>query len=254
MIFGVRLFSLSCWFIVSILLVLFRSEHSAYGDELDWDLKSSQDDVTIFQRQFPNSGLLEIKGQIRINASLATVLSVIGGNDHWTEWMPRTIKAEVIKKHNQGFIFYTQFKGFGPIWNREVYLFMSAHCEQIPESSYPKRRIEVRFTTEDPELRQFFETDESVIRIPTMIGAWYLSSAELPTKTYVEYRAYVDAGGQLTDFLKNLAARMLVKQALRNLQKQVLKYPEPNFSKIQEDAPSLFPRCLKLPPKFKNSN
>ncbi len=220
----------------------------SFGKEEEWDLSSNQDGITIFQRQLPGSRLQEVKGQIKINAPLATVLTVIGGSEHWTDWMPRTLEARVVQKTNQGFLFYTVFKGFGPVWDRDVYLLMTPHCTQVAPALFPLKRVEIRFTTEFAKLQgQMPPTKASTIRIPKMVGHWYIWPAELPTKTYVEYQAYVDAGGQLTNFLKNVAARTLVKRALRNLQKQTQKFPEPDYKRIKQDAPGLFPDCVAMP-------
>lgn len=230
--------------LIILSIVFFSVSGSAQTSSFPWEFVEKKGEVVLLKQEVFGEEIKNYRGTTKIRAPLAQVAHVLNDPASYHRFIPRTRQSFIQERQKDGFLFYLRIKGPFLIWDRETYLFTNVRCENRNENSDSQKQISISFTTEHPHVKQIELSQEKVIRLPKMEGHWHLWKAENPQETYVEYEAFIDGGGRLTNYLKNKAVQLWIARTLTNLQKRMVQVGPADLSRLQNDAPALFPDCL----------
>lgn len=177
-------------FITGVLFVtLSLSSHAA---EHNWDLSYDKDGLKVYTRSVDGSPFKEFRGEIVVEQTLGTLVTLLWNTDDMPQWMYGCKKAEA--KESEGEL------------SRKLYLLSSA---PFPLKD---RDMVIRNTvTQDPAslaVRYSMDLLEYPLKtrnvhVPVMKGFVDLIP-EGPNKTKVIYQAHLEAGGAVPGWVANV--------------------------------------------------
>ena len=194
-----------------LMLVLFIA---APAMAQDWTLVYSSDNLRVLQRNYAGSALDEIKGVVRVKASLNAVMALLKDAPFNRHWVYRSGGARILKETG-----YAQALVYGvvdaplPMSDRDTVVRFD--YQQHPET----KEITVTITNEPA----FIEPQPGLVRVPDMGGYWHLQPLD-DGWVQITYQIYGDPGGWIPAWLANHAAVLSVKHSLTNLIEVVERY------------------------------
>lgn len=179
------------YFILFILIS--GSGHFLIAQNTNWKLEKDEKGIKIYTRHVEGFDIDEIKSEMVVNASLASVVTVIMDADHFEDWIYAVPESHIINKVN----------------DTEQYQY------QINDLPYPfsDRDIVIHFKIwKDPQTQtvhssniaapDYIPETEGRIRVPVYFGGYDLTALSEHT-TKVSFHVRLDPGGSLPDWLVN---------------------------------------------------
>lgn len=183
--------------------------------EAEWEELFEDAGITVWQREIPNSSLVEFRGRGIIESPIEKILAVLRNDTRKTEWMKNCVDARtiVLKSASKGIIYNRTGSPAFFISDRDIVLEGST-------KAYPKKkRIRIDFwkTTHDnaPEI-------SGVVRMPHLEGHWELIELA-PGKIDATYQVQADPGGMIPTWMVNWVNKKLPFHTVYNLRSQVKK-------------------------------
>jgi hypothetical protein len=199
---------------------------SAKGHSAGWEPVYEADDVRIERRDYVGSELNEIRGVIRVKASLNAVMALLKDAEFNDRWVYRSGGARILQESG-----YTQAYVYG-----------------VVDAPFPMsdRDTVVRFDyKQDPETREvtidirnfpdFVPQKNQFVRVPEMGGYWKLKP-EADGWIEVTYQIFGDPGGWIPVWLANRAAEVSVKNTLLNMTSVIDHFEGANSKYVIEAA------------------
>jgi hypothetical protein len=194
----------------------------------NWELVYDSDNLRVLKRDYAGSTLDEIKGVVRVKASLNAVMALLKDAPFNQHWVYRSGGARVLKESG-----YAQAYVYGvvdaplPMSDRDTVV----RFDYVQDSA--TREITVTITNEP----DFIAAKADFIRVPAMGGHWVLKPE---SKGWVEvtYQIYGDPGGWIPIWLANQAAVISVKNTLLNLAAVVDRYADARSDFVAESEPA----------------
>ena len=180
---------------------------STNSQSADWEPVYEADDVRIERRDYVGSELNEIKGVIRVKASLNAVMALLKDAEFNDRWVYRSGGARILQESG-----YTQAYVYGvvdapfPMSDRDTVVRFD--YKQDPETR--DVRIDIR------NFPDFVAQKKQFVRVPEMGGHWKLKP-EADGWIEVTYQIFGDPGGWIPVWLANRAAEVSVKNTLLNM-------------------------------------
>lgn len=190
----------------------------------NWTLKNNKDGVKVYFKK--TADIHEIKLVTSLQTSLSGLVQLLSEVEHYPTWGYKVLESKLLKKVSETEMYYYSKLDFPwPLSDRD--LIMHTHLEQDPTT----KRIIARSVAEPDYLPE----NKDVVRIRNAHTQWTL----LPGTggwPYVEYHIYSDPGGNLPDWLINMAIdvgpRETIK-AMRGLLQQD-KYKKAKLAHIKD--------------------
>lgn len=200
---------------------------AAANAQLDgWEPVYEADDVRIARRDYVGSELNEIRGVIRVKASLNAVMALLKDAEFNDRWVYRSGGARILQESG-----YTQAYVYGvvdapfPMSDRDTVVRFD--YQQDPETR--EVTIDIRnFPDFVPQKNQF-------VRVPEMGGYWKLKP-KADGWIEVTYQIFGDPGGWIPVWLANRAAEMSVKNTLLNMTSVIDYFEGANSEYVIEAA------------------
>lgn len=194
---------------------------AADKDAEGWERVSDSDGILVQRRTVEGSNLKEFRGRGVVQAPIGRVLGVIRDAPHRVEWMSQCSSSYVIEEDLKARtqIAYHRTKAPWPVADRD-----SVNRAQIVVE-LDKHRVYLPFEgINHPKVPEV----KGVVRMPFIRGHWYLTPLQAGKATLVEYQVHANPGGQLPEWVANLASKKLPLLTIEGLKKQVTKrdYPE----------------------------
>jgi hypothetical protein len=188
----------------ALLLALFIAA-PAIGQ--DWTLVHSSEHLRVLQRNYAGSALDEIKGVVRVKASLNAVMALLKDAPFNQHWVYRSGGARILKESG-----YAQAYVYGVV---DAPLPMSDR-DTVVRFDYQQNPVTKEITVTITNEPAFIAPQPGLVRVPDMGGHWHLK----PLKdgwVEITYQIYGDPGGWIPAWLANHAAVLSVKHSLTNL-------------------------------------
>jgi hypothetical protein len=179
-----------------------------------WELAYEADNLRIYTRPYVGSQLDEIRGVVRIKASLNAAMALLKDAEFNRYWVYRSGGARILQQSG----------------------FLQAYVYGIVDAPWPMddRDTVVRFdyqqdagtkeiTIEISNHPDFIPVRDGYIRVAEFGGFWKLKPLE-EGWLEVTYDVYGDPGGWIPAWLANRAAMISVKNTLRNMGSAVQRY------------------------------
>ena len=192
---------------------------SSFSKTSSWKRVTFDKGIRVWKKSERNSSILSFKGEVKINASIYEVFSVLFDPYHKKDFIQNCTEFDVL-----------QFKGFPysatsyirignniPLINdRDVVL--TSRVEFLPK----KKILKVHFkkATNDALLKPI---QKDIVRIPKLEGFWVLKSIKKKGtyQTNITYQVTSNPGGVIPTWLVNLANRDLPYKTLNKLRRLV---------------------------------
>lgn len=196
--------SLAYWLLfVSWVPVFLKAQNAS--KELPWILRSDKDGIQVYYRQ--TADVHELKLVTSMQASLASIAQLFDEVYNYPRWGYRLAEARLVKRVSETEMYYYVLLDFPwPLSDRD--LIMHTRLDQDPNT-----RILTSISTAAPRM----EPERSgVVRIRDAHSKWVI----VPTgagKVQVEYYLYSNPGGNLPDWLINLAADVGPRESIKKM-------------------------------------
>ena len=180
----------------------------------EWTLVHVSERLTVERRDYKGSDLDEIRGVLRLDASLNAVMALLKDASFNEQWVYRSGGARVLEEMGYPLAYvYGIVDAPFPMVDRDTVVRFD--FEQDPFT----REITIGITN----FPQFAPEADGLVRVPDFGGFWHLR----PLKgrgVMVTYQVYGDPGGWIPVWMANRAAVLSVQNTLENMQAAVAYY------------------------------
>lgn len=209
------------------LATLLLAAVSAQAD--DWQLVYDDEDVSVARRDYQGSELDEVRGVVRVKATLNAVMALLKDAPFNREWVYRSGGASILEDagYPMAYVYGVVDAPF-PMSDRDTVVRFD--YEQDPGTK--------EITVNISNFPDFIPVKAEYIRVPKIGGHWHLKP-ERDGWVEIRYQIYGDPGGWIPVWMANRAATVSVQETLRNMKMAVTHY---------EGASSEFVEELVAPP------
>ena len=189
-----------------------------------WQLVHSSDRLTVERRDYKGSDLDEIRGVVRLDASLNAIMALLKDASFNEQWVYRSGGARVLKEmgYPQAYVYGIVDAPF-PMVDRDTVVRFD--FEQNPVT----REITIGITN----FPQFAPEADGLVRVPDFGGFWHLRPLT-DRGVMVTYQVYGDPGGWIPTWMANRAAVLSVQNTLENMQAAVAYYERSESRYVKE--------------------
>ena len=193
----------------------------------DWELVYDSDNLRVLKRDYAGSALDEIKGVVRVKASLNAVMALLKDAPFNQHWVYRSGGARILKESG-----YAQAYVYGVV---DAPLPMSDR-DTVVRFDYQQNQVNKEITVTITNAPEFIAPKAGFVRVPEMGGHWRLKP-QAQGWVEVSYQIYGDPGGWIPAWLANRAAVLSVQHTLENLAEVVDRYAAARSDFVEELAP-----------------
>lgn len=180
-----------------------------------WEEISSEEGITVWQREVAGTSLVEFRGRGLVKASIQRIAAVLRDQEKKTEWMANCVGNGAIQYHSTNRIIVYNRTGSPAFFISDRDVVLDTNVEFLPE----EKTLHISFkNTQHPKKPPV----DGVVRMPKLKGFWRLVYKG-PDSTEVTYQVQADPGGALPKWLVNWASKGLPFNTLKNLRTQVTK-------------------------------
>lgn len=195
---------------------------SAIAEE--WELVYEVEDLRVERRDYRGSELDEIRGRLRLRATLNAVMALLKDDSFNDEWVYRSGGARILEDsgYTQAYV-YGIVKAPFPMTDRDTVVRFD--YRQDPKSK--------EITIDITNFPGFIPQEPGFVRVPDFGGFWRLRPLG-DGWVEVTYQVYGDPGGWIPVWLANRAAVVSVLKTLENLPDAVGQYEGRRSAYVRE--------------------
>jgi hypothetical protein len=193
----------------------------------NWELVYNEDKLRIERRDYAGSALDEIKGVVRVKASLNAVMALLKDASFNQQWVYRSSGARVLEESG-----YAQAYVYGVV---DAPLPMSDR-DTVVRFDYLQNPATREITVTITNVPDFIAPKANLVRVPAMGGHWGVKPVA-DGWVEVTYQIYGDPGGWIPTWVANQAALISVKKTLLNLANVVPRYADARSEFVVEAGP-----------------
>ncbi|MFW5878762.1 MAG: START domain-containing protein [Myxococcota bacterium] len=186
-----------------LLTALLLASGPAAADQADWERVADTDGIRVYAREVEGSRVREIKAVGRVAAPPGRVLAVLTDIEAYTETMPYTEEARVVRRQDNSTWMYTVINP--PLVSRRDY------CVRITVSRLKNGTLKSRWVPAN----ELAPAESPGVRVEVNEGHWLLRPIEGGQATMAEYYIYTDPGGEVPTFVANRANRSAVPNVVK---------------------------------------
>ena len=192
----------------------------------DWERVYEEQDLNVERRDYQGSELDEVKGIVRVKATLNALMALLKDAQANREWVYRSGGASILQDAGYPLAYvYGVVDAPFPMSDRDTVVRFD--YEQDPKT----KEITVTITN----MPDFIPPKAEYIRVPKIGGHWHLKPTE-DGWVEVRYQVYGDPGGWIPVWMANQAATVSVQETLRNMKSAVMRYEGANSEFVEEIA------------------
>jgi len=188
---------------ILVFFLIFNALQAQSGDA--WTLKNNKDGVKVYFKR--TSDIHEIKLATSFQTTLSGLVFLLSEVDLYPVWGYKVVESKLLKKVSEHEMYYYSRLDFPwPFNDRD--LVMHTYLEQDPAT----KRIVARSVAEPAYLPE----KKDVVRIKNAHTQWTI----LPGTggwPYVEYYIYSDPGGNMPDWLVNMAIDLGPRETIKGI-------------------------------------
>lgn len=208
-----------------LILLLLLSVSPALASE--WELVYEGDDLVVERRDYAGSDLDEIRGVVRLKASLNAVMALLKDAEFNDHWVYRSGGARILEDNGyaRAYVYGVVDAPF-PMQDRDTVV-------RFDYQQDPASRV---ITVTLKNVPDYVPPKDNFVRVPEIGGFWKLQ-AEEEGWVEVTYQVYGDPGGWIPVWLANRAAIVSVRQTLDNMKSVVGRYRDVQSAYVVEAWP-----------------
>jgi len=190
----------------------------------DWEPVYADENLRVQRRDYAGSDLDEIKGVVRVKATLNAVMALLKDAQFNREWVYRSGGASILQDSG-----YAQAYVYGvvdapyPMSDRDT----------VVRFDYQQDQETKEITVTITNFPAFIAKKADLVRVPGIGGFWHLKPEE-DGWVEVTYQVYGDPGGWIPVWLANRAAVVSVQETLRNMISAVSRYEGARSEFVEE--------------------
>lgn len=191
-----------------------------------WELVYSAQDLSVQRRDYAGSDLDEIRGVVRVKATLNAVMALLKDADFNRDWVYRSGGARILQDtgYPQAYVYGIVDAPF-PMSDRDT----------VVRFDYQQDPVTREITITITNFPDFIPPEVNLVRVPQFGGYWHLRP-EPGGWVEVTYQVYGDPGGWIPVWVANRAALVSVQETLRNMISVVGRYEGANSEFVKELA------------------
>lgn len=191
--------------VLGVLLAAWSSVAAARqaDDGAQWRQVYREDDITVWVRDVPVSGLHEIRARVVIEAPALRVWSVLNDTARFTEFMPYVVEARIVAPAADGHIEYQRIDP--PFVGQRDYIVRVTSEHDAASGTRWRRWSAVGARGPSPI--------DGVVRIEVNEGEWAVR-ADGEGRSIASYYLYTDPGGAIPAWIANRANRSTVPKLM----------------------------------------
>ncbi len=193
-------------------------------DNDGWVLKNEKNDVKVFYRK--TSDIYELKLITSIKSSLSGLVTLLSEVENYPGWGYKVAESKLVSQaSDKESVYYSKLDFPWPLDDRDI--IMHNRITQDPIS----RKIVATSVAEPATLPE----NSGVVRIKNAKTKWTIVPGQ-GGWLYVEYYIYSDPGGNLPDWLVNMAIDVGPRETIKNIRGYVSqpKYQSAKLAYIKE--------------------
>jgi len=173
----------------------------------DWEVAYEGDGLLVERRDYRGSELDEIRGSVRVHASLNALMALLKDDAFNDRWVYRSGGARILQDdgYPQAYVYGIVDAPF-PMTDRDT----------VVRFDYRQDPVTREITIDITNFPQFVPAEPGFIRVPEFGGFWRLRPLG-GGWVEVTYQVYGDPGGWIPVWLANRAALVSVQHTLENL-------------------------------------
>lgn len=197
-------------------LFFFLPAFSQNGD--GWIFKNEKDGIKVYYKK--TSDVHEIKMVTSMKATLPGVVQLLSEVENYPKWGYKLTEAKLLKRVNdKEYYYYSKLDFPWPLSDRDIIVMtkleQDSTSRRITSTSYSKPN----YLPENPDIVRIKTTTTKWTVIPGA-GGWL----------YIEYYIYSDPGGNIPDWLVNMAIDVGPLQTLSSMRKML---QEPKYRTVK---------------------
>jgi hypothetical protein len=178
----------------------------------EWKLISTNDNVALYRRPHPGTGLYESRAIGEIAASTTVVRAVIDDSESYTRFMPYAVECRVLKREGDSKLVYQRISA-PLVSDRDYVLRVRTTAKTLEGGTSYLSRWETENALGPVERR-------GVVRVKLCEGGWLLEPSG-PNVTRATYSLYTDSGGAIPAFIKNTGSQIAIRKIFTAIRNQV---------------------------------
>lgn len=213
------LHSLTSKLLMLSLISLYSATALFAQDGDGWVFKSEKDGVKVYYKK--TSDIHEIKMVTSMKASLSGIVQLLNEVENYPKWGYKLSEAKFLKRVNdKEFYYYSKLDFPWPLSDRDIIV-----LTKLEQDSVTRRITSTSYAKPD-----YLPENEDVVRIRTTTTKWTIvpgTSGWL----YIEYYIYSDPGGNIPEWLVNMAIDVGPLETLGSMRK-MLQQPKYQTAKL----------------------
>ena len=177
---------------MNIIMMFIMALYSSCGvAEEGWQLAQDEDDIRVYTRPNPKTGLKDFKADVIVQASIEVVNSHMSALEDQTKWMyDRKLTRVLDRPDDRSSIVYSITNAPWPVKDRDVVISF-AYSENNTEDF---TRIDV------VNVDGYYPVDKDMVRVPYLKGYWELTRLD-DNSTKIVFMNAATPGGDIPDWL-----------------------------------------------------
>lgn len=218
-----RSFFTAKWPLFFLFLSLFSTSLSAQNTD-GWVFKNEKNGVKVYYKK--TSDVHEIKMVTSMKATLSGVVQLLNEVENYPKWGYKLSEAKLLKRVNdQEFYYWSKLDFPWPLNDRDIVV-----QTKVEQDSATRRVVSNSWAKPN-----YLPENKDVVRIKTTTTRWTIVPGA-GGWLYIEYYIYSNPGGNIPDWLVNMAIDIGPLETLSNMRKmlQEPKYRTAKLAYIKE--------------------
>lgn len=189
-----------------------------------WETVFDAEGVEVQQRPYGDSPLKEVKGEVRVTASLNALMALLKDADYNRHWVYRSGGARIVQStgYRQAYV-HGVVDAPWPMQDRDT----------VVRFDYAQHPDTHAITISISNAPDFLPEQPGLVRVPDFGGFWHLRPLG-GGEVAVTYQVHGHPGGWVPTWVANYAAAQSVKRTLQNLPGAVERYRQAQSEHVRE--------------------
>jgi hypothetical protein len=195
------------------LLILFCGAFLEAGAQKDWTLKTQEDGISIYMKEFPDSKFKAIRVICQVNTTLSQMVAVIMDVNTGADWVYSVKSSRLLKQVSPSELYYyCEVALPWPFSNRDFIAHLIVTQDTLSKV----------VTIHGPTVTNYIPEKSGIVRVASSEGLWILTPK--PNHTVrLDYTLRTDPGGSVPAWLVNLFATKGPMETFKKLKAQLAK-------------------------------
>jgi hypothetical protein len=201
---------------------------SVASPSIAWQQVFDEGGVSVWQRPYGNSPLLEVRGEVEVNSTLNALMGLLRDADYNRHWVYRSGGASIVEMsgYEQAYVYGVVDAPF-PMRDRDTVVRFDYHQHPV------NNEITITITNAPDKVPEV----DGLVRVPDFGGFWKLQPGGKGVVKVI-YQVHGDPGGWVPIWIANYAAARSVIRTLQNLPAAVERYRDARSEFVREMANS----------------